>query len=200
MAQGVPQHLHSSLGGHRPQGVQHVDRCCNWDVLTFRQGSHNHFMWFVVQESSCSSPPSGTAAMCFECAFAGLPPLAYSVLTPPPCVAALVHSQTMASKGVERIETAEGDAFDPNTQEAMSTMPSPGPDKKPGTVANVWQVGHGVVAWQPIICCACYTCVLSIETQWPAGGSQLGSDHPLLRHCHSRIPEQKAGLGRVLSG
>lgn len=48
----------------------------------------------------------------------------------------------MASKGVERIDTAEGDDFDPNTQEAMSTMPCPGGDKKPGAVATVWQVGY----------------------------------------------------------
>jgi hypothetical protein len=48
----------------------------------------------------------------------------------------------MGSKGVQRIPTAEGDAFDPNTQEAMSTLPCPGGnDKQPGTVANVWQVG-----------------------------------------------------------
>lgn len=52
-----------------------------------------------------------------------------------------VFSQLMAGKGVERIGTAEGDEFDPNSHEAMSTVPRPNPDKKPGTVAIVWQVG-----------------------------------------------------------
>lgn len=47
--------------------------------------------------------------------------------------------QQMATKGVERIETAEGDDFDPNTQEAMTTMPA-ADGKQPNTVANVWQV------------------------------------------------------------
>jgi hypothetical protein len=45
----------------------------------------------------------------------------------------------MSSKGVERIETAEGDEFDPNTQEAMTTVPA-AEGKQPNTVANVWQV------------------------------------------------------------
>lgn len=48
--------------------------------------------------------------------------------------------QTMGSKGVQRIQTAEGQDFDPNVMEAMSTMPCPGGDAKPGTIANVWQV------------------------------------------------------------
>lgn len=48
----------------------------------------------------------------------------------------------MGSKGVERIQTAAGDNFDPNTMEAMSTMPCPGGDAQPGSVANVWQVRH----------------------------------------------------------
>jgi molecular chaperone GrpE (heat shock protein) len=47
--------------------------------------------------------------------------------------------QNMSSKGVERIETAEGDDFDPNTQEAMTTTPA-AEGKKPNTVAAVWQV------------------------------------------------------------
>lgn len=45
----------------------------------------------------------------------------------------------MSTKGVERIATAEGDEFDPNTQEAMTTVPA-AEGKKPSTVANVWQV------------------------------------------------------------
>jgi molecular chaperone GrpE (heat shock protein) len=45
----------------------------------------------------------------------------------------------MSTKGVERIETAEGDEFDPNTQEAMTTMPA-AEGKTPNTVAAVWQV------------------------------------------------------------
>ena len=52
--------------------------------------------------------------------------------------------QTMADKGVQRIETAEGDAFDPNTQEAMSMLPVVDADKAPGTVANVWQSGYRI--------------------------------------------------------
>jgi hypothetical protein len=47
----------------------------------------------------------------------------------------------MSSKGVERIETAEGNDFDPNTQEAMTTVPA-AEGKKPNTVANVWQVSR----------------------------------------------------------
>lgn len=46
----------------------------------------------------------------------------------------------MASKGVTRVDVSEGDAFDPNTQEAMSTLPAQGPDAKPGTIAVKWQV------------------------------------------------------------
>lgn len=46
----------------------------------------------------------------------------------------------MGSKGVQRIETAEGDSFDPNTMEAMTTVPCPGGDAQPGTIANIWQV------------------------------------------------------------
>jgi hypothetical protein len=41
---------------------------------------------------------------------------------------------------VQRIETAVGDAFDPNTMEAMTTTPCPGGDAKPGSIANIWQV------------------------------------------------------------
>lgn len=47
----------------------------------------------------------------------------------------------MAAKGVQRIETSEGDEFDPNNHEAMSTVPRPSDDKQPGAVATVWQVG-----------------------------------------------------------
>lgn len=51
--------------------------------------------------------------------------------------------QNMGGKGVQRIETAVGDAFDPNTMEAMTTVPCPGGDAKPGSIANIWQVrGH----------------------------------------------------------
>lgn len=46
----------------------------------------------------------------------------------------------MASKGVERIEMSEGDAFDPNTQEAMSVLPCTQPEHSPGTIAAKWQV------------------------------------------------------------
>jgi hypothetical protein len=49
-------------------------------------------------------------------------------------------AQTMATKGVQRIPLAEGDTFDPNTQEAMSMVPRPGPDAAPNSIANVWQV------------------------------------------------------------
>lgn len=56
--------------------------------------------------------------------------------------------QTMGSKGVQRIQTAAGDDFDPNTMEAMSTMPCPGGDAKPGAIANVWQVSLNVAARQ----------------------------------------------------
>ncbi|KAF8073023.1 mge1 [Scenedesmus sp. PABB004] len=52
--------------------------------------------------------------------------------------------KTMASKGVERIETAPGDAFDPNAHEAMSTVPAATPDAKPGSVAIVWQSGYKI--------------------------------------------------------
>jgi molecular chaperone GrpE (heat shock protein) len=48
----------------------------------------------------------------------------------------------MASKGVERIEMSEGDAFDPNTQEAMSVLPCTQPEHSPGTIAAKWQVRH----------------------------------------------------------
>jgi molecular chaperone GrpE (heat shock protein) len=47
----------------------------------------------------------------------------------------------MSSQGIERIETAEGDDFDPNTQEAMTTMAAV-EGKRPNTVANVWQVSR----------------------------------------------------------
>lgn len=53
--------------------------------------------------------------------------------------------QTMATKGVERIETLEGAEFDPNTMEAMTTVPCSGDEAKPGTIANIWQV-RGPVA------------------------------------------------------
>ncbi|KAF6262565.1 GrpE nucleotide exchange factor [Scenedesmus sp. NREL 46B-D3] len=49
--------------------------------------------------------------------------------------------KNMSTKGVERIATAEGDEFDPNTQEAMTTVPA-AEGKKPSTVANVWQSGY----------------------------------------------------------
>lgn len=52
--------------------------------------------------------------------------------------------KTMGSKGVQRIQTAEGEDFDPNVMEAMSTMPCPGGDAKPGTIANVWQSGYKI--------------------------------------------------------
>ena len=59
--------------------------------------------------------------------------------------------QTMATKGVERIETLEGADFDPNTMEAMTTVPCSGDEAKPGTIANVWQVcgpvDRGACAW-----------------------------------------------------
>lgn len=51
-----------------------------------------------------------------------------------------LYIQTMGTKGVQRIQTAEGDDFDPNLMEAMSTMPCPGGEAKPGAIANVWQV------------------------------------------------------------
>lgn len=52
--------------------------------------------------------------------------------------------KTMGGKGVTRIETAAGDGFDPNTMEAMTTVPCPGGDAKPGTIANVWQSGYKI--------------------------------------------------------
>lgn len=63
----------------------------------------------------------------------------------------------MGGKGVTRIETAEGDGFDPNTMEAMTTVPCPGGDAKPGTIANIWQVGSLVslvVAALLLLCAA----------------------------------------------
>eukprot|EP00878_Enallax_costatus_P003368 GHUV01003577.1.p1 GENE.GHUV01003577.1~~GHUV01003577.1.p1 ORF type:complete len:323 (+),score=73.35 GHUV01003577.1:126-971(+) len=53
-----------------------------------------------------------------------------------------VLHKLMASKGVERIATAEGEEFDPNSHEAMSTVPRPNQNKKSGTVAVVWQSGY----------------------------------------------------------
>lgn len=55
------------------------------------------------------------------------------------CAATL--PQNMGTKGVSRIDTvAVGADFDPNVMEAMSVMPCPGGDAKPGSIANVWQV------------------------------------------------------------
>lgn len=53
-----------------------------------------------------------------------------------------VLHKLMAGKGIQRIETAEGDEFDPNSHEAMSTIPRPSDDKKSGTVGVVWQSGY----------------------------------------------------------
>lgn len=52
--------------------------------------------------------------------------------------------KTMGSQGVSRIPVAEGDAFDPNTQEAMSIIPATSPQQTPGTIANVWQSGYKI--------------------------------------------------------
>jgi molecular chaperone GrpE len=53
-----------------------------------------------------------------------------------------VLHKLMADKGVQRIATAEGDEFNPNNHEAMSTVPRPSDDKQPGAVATVWQSGY----------------------------------------------------------
>eukprot|EP00879_Flechtneria_rotunda_P021063 GHRR01022189.1.p1 GENE.GHRR01022189.1~~GHRR01022189.1.p1 ORF type:complete len:235 (+),score=106.21 GHRR01022189.1:318-1022(+) len=52
--------------------------------------------------------------------------------------------KNMASQGVQRLEIADGDSFDPNTQEAMSTIPTTSPAQTPGTIAAVWQSGYKI--------------------------------------------------------
>jgi hypothetical protein len=84
--------------------------------------------------------------------------------------------QNMGGKGVQRIETAVGNAFDPNTMEAMTTTPCPGGDAKPGSIANIWQVR----------CTASWWCAFLLQEIRQAGFWNLVgqcSRLPLVQNC-----------------
>lgn len=56
---------------------------------------------------------------------------------PAPC------PQIFGKNGLERMQCAVGDAFDPNLHNAMFELPDP--SKEPGSVAHVVKVRFGVV-------------------------------------------------------
>lgn len=118
----------------------------------------------------------------------------------------------MGTKGVQRIDTvAVGADFDPNVMEAMSVMPCPGEDAKPGSIANVWQVSRVWCDWTICVCCCSLAHSLTIsaarrrlqsgfvhcadQLQQPGSCRSTLSSGVLLSGCHRLL-----GIGRCLTG